>query len=157
MGDEIPKEMRLRQDILQKIARREKKQQSSLSKHRFIQKTLPSLMQNHFIHQMMNTLPNHQQSWDILQQKKTQILNQWPQTQKFSPFIPLSLLQSLWKAPFLLPKSTFFLTPILDLPLSLPFLTLKQQQQSSIPKYYLKNSSYLITRCSVQQIEKHSQ
>ena len=32
------------QDILQKIAQREKKKQSSLSKHRFMQKTLISLM-----------------------------------------------------------------------------------------------------------------
>jgi len=31
----------------------------------------------------------------------------------------------------------------------IPFLILEQQQQSFIPKYYLKNFGYLITRCSV--------
>ena len=37
-----------------------------------------------------------------------------------------------------------------------PFLTLELQQQCSILRFYLQNSSYPITRCSMQQMEKNS-
>ena len=74
------------QAILQKIAQKRRKQQSSLNKSRFMQRTFLSRIQSHSFPWMMNTLLKTWQLWLILPRKKTQ--NQavnMIQTQKSKP------------------------------------------------------------------------
>ena len=73
---------------------KKRKQQNFLNKHKSMQKTLPSQMQNHFFHLMMTTLLKLQWSWLIPHQKKIQTrAAMMPQTHKSKPFIHPSLLQ----------------------------------------------------------------
>ena len=123
-----------------------RKQQTFLNKHRFMQMTLISQMQNHFSHLMMTTLLKLQQSWLIPHQKKIQTQTvMMSQTQKSKPFIHSSPLQLFYLAPLPQPKyiSSYKLT--LDPSQSQPFLILELQQQFSILRFCQQNSSYPIT------------
>ena len=137
------------QTILQKIARREKRQQNSLSKSRFMQKTL------HFFYvESLYSLDDEYSPkalvvmgyYTIEEDSYSELVASNPEIQAIYTSQPtlVSLASPIPIAQVhILLESYSRPTPVI------PFLILEQQQQSFIPKYYLKNFGYLITRCSV--------